>query len=273
MAQHDPETNPVAFLGDELRRARLASGFSSQDALAGRLGFDRSVITKVERGDRAPSVDVLSAWCAACALDVDHFARLAALARRADGPVPSWFESWLEAEREAHTLRLWSPLLVPGLFQTADYARELFSAAGADEDEANEMADARLERRSILDRPDPPHIVAVLSESVLHSQVGSAVTMSEQLEHVARVSERKNVAVHILPATGANAGMSGAFDIASTDGAPDTLRVEGVEDLTTENRALVRKASVIFDLVRSEALPRTPSRTAILGASEKWKTA
>lgn len=48
MARRDAETNPAAFLGDELRRARLAAGFSSQDALAGKLGFDRTVIAKAE---------------------------------------------------------------------------------------------------------------------------------------------------------------------------------------------------------------------------------
>ena len=50
MARRDPETNPAAFLGGELRRARVAAGFSSQDALAARLGFDRTVIAKAETG-------------------------------------------------------------------------------------------------------------------------------------------------------------------------------------------------------------------------------
>ena len=62
MATRDPEANPAAFLGDELRRVRLAAGFSSQDALAARMGFDRTVITKVESGDRPPTVEVLAAW-------------------------------------------------------------------------------------------------------------------------------------------------------------------------------------------------------------------
>ena len=39
-----------------------------------------------------------------------------------DCAIPRWFEDWLNAEREATTLRMWQPLLVPGLVQTADYA-------------------------------------------------------------------------------------------------------------------------------------------------------
>jgi len=273
MAPRDPESSPAAFLGGELRRARLAAGFGSQETLATRLGFDRSVITKAETGDRPPTADVLTAWCEACDLDGDMFARLAELARHADGVVPTWFEGWLEAEREAHTLRIWSPILIPGLLQTAEYARAIFLAAGADEDPADEMVAARMERQQILERPNPPHLIVVLDESALHRLTGSPVVMADQLAHLATVADRKNVSVHILAAGGANAGLGGAFDIASADGAPDTLRTESsVEDQVTQDRSLVRRASVIFDLVRRDALPRAPSRGLILEASEKWKT-
>jgi ribosome-binding protein aMBF1 (putative translation factor) len=54
MARRDPETNPAAFLGGELRRARVAAGFSSQDALAAKIGFDRTVVAKAETGERPP---------------------------------------------------------------------------------------------------------------------------------------------------------------------------------------------------------------------------
>jgi transcriptional regulator with XRE-family HTH domain len=139
MARRDPESDPKAFLGRELARARKAASFSSQDTLAARLGFDRTVIAKAETGDRVPTPDVLSAWCDACNLDAELFERMAAMARRTDGPIPSWFESWLEAERQAHTLRIWQPLIIPGLFQTAEYARALFVAAGEDAERADEL--------------------------------------------------------------------------------------------------------------------------------------
>jgi transcriptional regulator with XRE-family HTH domain len=210
MARRDPETNPAAFLGDELRRARVAAGFSSQDALAAKLGFDRTVVAKAETGQRPPTVDVLAAWCQACGLDDELFGRLAVLARRADGPVPTWFEDWLRAEGEAHTLRVWQPLIIPGLFQTAEYARALFLAAGADDVKANELVAVRLERQSILDRADPPHVVTILGESVLHRLIGAAAIMSDQLNHMGVMAERPNVQVQVVPSVrGANAGLSG----------------------------------------------------------------
>ena len=61
MARRDPDTDPRAFLGRELRRARVAAGFSSQEALAARLGFDRTVIAKAETGDRVPTDEVIDA--------------------------------------------------------------------------------------------------------------------------------------------------------------------------------------------------------------------
>jgi transcriptional regulator with XRE-family HTH domain len=273
MARLDAETNPAAFLGDELRRARLAAGFSSQDALASKLGFDRTVIAKAETGQRPPTVDVLAAWCQACHLDDDLFGRLAMLARSGIGPVPSWFEDWLKAEGEAHALRIWQPLIIPGLLQTPEYARALFLAAGADVVKADELVAVRVERQAILDRADPPHVVTVLDESVLHRLIGSPAIMRDQLEHVGSMAGRPNVQVQVVPsARGATAGLSGGFSLASCDGAPDVLRMEAVEDVTEERRPLVRHASVVFDLVRGDALPREESRTLILEAAEQWKT-
>jgi transcriptional regulator with XRE-family HTH domain len=275
MARRDAMTNPAAFLGDELRRARLAAGFASQDALAAKLGFDRTVITKAETGERPPTIDVLAGWCQECGLDADLFGRLAALARRAEGPVPTWFEDWLQAEGEAQSLRIWSPMLIPGLLQTPEYARALFLAAQTDtsDDAIGALVATRLERQAILDRADPPDIVVVLDEAVLHRLIGSPEVMHDALVKVADLSRRPCVVVQVIPAgNGANAGLAGAFDIATADGMPETLRTEAVEDQTTERRSLVRKAAVAIDRVRGDALPRDASRELILKvAEERWK--
>jgi transcriptional regulator with XRE-family HTH domain len=275
MARRDPETNPAAFLGGELRRARVAAGFSSQDALAAKLGFDRTVIAKAETGERPPTDDVLAAWCTACRLNDELFGRLVVLARRADGPVPTWFEDWLRAEGEAQSLRIWSPTLIPGLLQTAEYARALFLAGQSDtsDDVIDALVAARLERQAILDRADPPDLVVVLDEAVLHRLIGSPQVMYDALGRVAELSQRPYIVVQMVPCSnGANAGLGGAFYIAAADGMPETLQLDGVEEQTTEKRSLVRKAAVTFDRVRGDALPRDASRDLILKvADEQWK--
>jgi hypothetical protein len=128
---------------------------------------------------------VLAAWCQACRLPEELFTRLAVLARRGDGPVPSWFEDWLEAEGEAQSLRLWSPVLVPGLLQTADYARALFLAGQTDtsEDAIDALVAARLERQVILDRAGAPDVVAVLDEAVLHRLIGSPLVIRRRRQY------------------------------------------------------------------------------------------
>ena len=135
------------------------------------------------------------------------------------------------------------------------------------------MVAVRMERQAILDRAEPPHVVTVLDESVLHRLIGTPAVMSDQLSHLGDMAGRTNIQVQAVPsARGANAGLSGGFALASCDGAPDVLRMEAVEDVTEERRPLVRHAAVVFDLVRGEALPREESRRLIVEAAEQWKT-
>jgi|HubBroStandDraft_5_1064220.scaffolds.fasta_scaffold155577_1 transcriptional regulator with XRE-family HTH domain len=266
---------PRQFLGKELCRARVAAGFSSQQVLADHLGFERTVIAKAESGDRVPSDPVLTAWAEACNLDTEHYQRLADLARASDGPVPVWFEGYLEAEREALTLRIWQPIIIPGLLQTADYARALFLAAQNDtSDEAiDALVAARLERQAIFDKPSPPDVLTVLDELVLHRLIGSPQVMYDQLTHLAELSARPYVSVQVVPAdNGANAGLGGALNLASGDGTPDVLYMDAVEGQTAEKRSLVRQAGVAFERVRGNALSRGQSRDLVLRlADELWK--
>ncbi len=116
-------------------------------------------------------------------------------------------------------------------------------------------------------------MVVVLDEAVLLRLIGSPQIMHDALVHLAEMSRRPCVVVQVIPSVnGANAGLAGAFDIASADGMPETLRTEAVEDQTTEKRSLVRKAAVAFDRVRGDALPRDASRELIMRVAEdKWK--
>jgi hypothetical protein len=106
---------------------------------------------------------------------------------------------------------------------------------------------------------------AAIDEALVHLE-------GAQLGHIAGAAELRNMNIHVLPASDANAGLSGSFSIAGADSLPETLLMKTVEDHTTQDRALVRRAAVIFDLVRRDALPRVPSRAFILEASDQWKT-
>jgi transcriptional regulator with XRE-family HTH domain len=263
----------MAFFGAELRRARVAAGMS-QDQLGRELSFSGDLVGKIETCERAPTRD-FATGCDSVFPHLDGlFSRLMELARRWDGPYPQWFRDWLEAEREALSLRWWEPMLVPGLLQTADYARAILGA-GPDttEDVLEDLVSARIERQGILDRPKPPELWVVMDEAALHRLIGSRKVMYDQLLHLADTSCRPSITVQVVPAeVGAHAGLLGAFIVAGFDGAPSILYAEtAVEGQTIEKPALVSKAALAFDRLRAEALPRGASRDLIgKVAEERW---
>jgi hypothetical protein len=237
---------------------------------------DASTVSRIEAGLLHPT----GRFVAAC---MEAFPQLEWLSRFyedsqmwGDGAIPRWFEDWLNMERVASTLRTWQPLLIPGLLQTADYARAMYSAGflSADDGEVDQLIAARMARQRIFDRPNPPNLWIVLDEAVLHRLIGTPKTMYDQLLQVADMSMRSYICVQVVPSsTGAHAGLSCSFHIASAQGKRDLLYMEAVEGVTEERSALVSKAALIFDLVRSDALARSASRDLILKvAEERWNT-
>jgi Domain of unknown function (DUF5753) len=272
----DPGTDLGAFLGRQLKEIRVEAGYKSQDEFAPALSKDRSVVGKAESGEYPPAEAVLSDWLSICGiggrlqtvlLGVARFARM-----RDGGPVKVWFLGWVDAEGTAHTLRVWQPIIFPGLIQTEAYARELYAVAGFSEDQISEYVQARLSRHAILDRPDPPSVVIVLDEVVLHRLIGSPEVMRGQLAHVIELSKRPNMHIHILPSrTGANAGLGGPIHLATGTGTPEVLLVGAlIEDQVTLEPQQVRKASATFDAVRGDALNRADSRNMLMEALERW---
>jgi hypothetical protein len=246
----------------------------SQEQLGRALSFSGDLVGKIETCERTPT----PSFAAGCDTLFPHldgiFSRLVELARRWDGPHPQWFRDWLQAEREATSLRWWEPMLVPGLLQTADYARAIL-AVGPEttEDQLDDLVNARIDRQGVLDRPKPPELWVVIDETVLHRMIGSRKIMYDQLIQLADTSCRSNVTIQIVPAgIGAHPGLLGAFVVAEFEVAPSILYAEtAVEGQTMEKPVLVAKAALAFDRLRAEALPRSASRDLIgKAAEEQW---
>jgi transcriptional regulator with XRE-family HTH domain len=270
----DSGAGPLNFFGAELRRARAAAGLS-QEQLGQRVGYSGAQVGKVETGDRAPSVDFAQRCDQALPDAGGLFGRVYELARRWDGGYPSWFTGWLEAERRAASLCWWEPLLIPGLLQTADYARALFVAwrSADSDDEIDQLVAGRMERQSIFERSKPPGLWVIVDEGVLHRCIGSRKIMYDQVAHLADMSDRPKITIQVVPAeVGAHVGLLGAFAIASTDGAPGTVYMESPDQgQTTEIPSVVSKVSETFDTLRAEALPRGASQDLIRRVAEqRW---
>lgn len=270
----DPSAGPLEFFGAELRRARTAARLS-QEQLGQRLGYSGALVGKVETGERSPSED-FAQGCDQALPDANGlFGRIYALARRWDGGYPSWFTEWVDVERRATTLCWWEPLLVPGLVQTADYARALFEAwrSAADADELDQLVRARIERQAILEGPKPTPLWVVLDEGVLHRRIGDAKVMDDQLTHLGEIAGRSRVTIQVVPGeVGAHVGLLGGFAIAHLGSGPGTVYMESPsQGQTTDRPAVVAMVSETFDVLRAEALPRVASRDLIRKvAKEKW---
>ncbi|HEY2576858.1 MAG TPA: helix-turn-helix transcriptional regulator [Streptosporangiaceae bacterium] len=277
VAGRDSDT---VFLGKVLRRARLAAGISSQDTLAERLGYERTVIAKAESGQRPPSPDVARAY-AAVFLELNALVESGLIedwaehVRKHGGVVPKFFSGWLDIEGDATSLFYWAPILVPGPLQTESYARTILAVNPDSTDPLDERVVARLERQQMFSRPEPPMVSVVLAEAVLHRNVGGPTVMHEQLSFLVEISQRPRVMIQVIPAeVGAHTGLSGEAAIADREGEPtvvDQTTLSGGE--TTADPETVTRVRMITDALRGEALPRGASRERILKlAEELWTT-
>ena len=273
---NDQDGTPQGVFGVELRYHRERAGLS-QTELAALVNVSHDVISKIETGDRPPAKGFPDRLDAVRELDTrGGLARLWVNLRKGlrNKAIPGWFRPWAHVEAEATTLRWWEPLVIPGLFQTEDYARAILAAEpGADPDVIDEHVTGRMERQAILDRADAPQIWSLVDEGVLHRRIGDDKIMRDQLEHLADLSARPKVGIQVVPSlAGAHAGLLGAFIVADLDGSPSMVYLEtSAEGYDTDSPAVVAQAVLRFDTLRSEALPRAASRDLILKiAGERW---
>jgi len=279
MARRDPETDPPRYLGEELKRARIAAGFATQDALAVRLGYDRTVVTKAESGDRAPTVELLIAWCQACGLPGIPPEWVVGLAKRNESPLPGWFSDWVtHGEQLAVRLRWYELMVVPGLLQTEAYARALLTGRiGQHAGDVDARVQARMDRQAILTREDEPaEFLAVLDEALLRRGVGGPKVMAEQAEHLIEASGWPNVVIQVIPAaTAVHDGLGGAgFGIVELEDAPDLAYQEAaLRGMPISDPKEVAALRAAWDRLRSEALPRAASLALLEEVAKSWSQA
>jgi transcriptional regulator with XRE-family HTH domain len=97
------------------------------------------------------------------------------------------------AEQAAKRLAFYYPWLLPGVLQTADWAREMLSlnggpaSHGASEDDVRSMIAARLRRAALLREPGR-QIIVLTGEGALRTRVASPETMQAQCEHIAALA-------------------------------------------------------------------------------------
>ncbi|WP_345044382.1 DUF5753 domain-containing protein [Streptomyces sannanensis] len=216
-------------LGGELLRLRDAAGKTQQQA-AQAISATSTKIVKMERGwvpMRDPDIRVL---CEFYGLDdprpVGHLLDLARLdreRRKAKGwwqhsPNAGALAEYIAMEDAASRVRTWQLALIPGLFQTAEYARSLAVSDGVweDPDEIERIVEVRMKRQARLLGDDPLHVYAVVWEAALRQLIGGPDVMRAQLERLIEVAQLPNVRLQVLPyRSGGHPCVGGAFNIVS----------------------------------------------------------
>lgn len=248
-------------LGRELARGRLAAGYPRQEDLARTLRVSRSVVSRIESGNRVPKDDMLKAWCGACGLD---YGRMASMARGARATLPEWFEGWRDVESRSVRLAYWSPLIIASVCRTETYMRQVLGASGIPP--SDRQVAAQMARAAALGRAE---VTILLHELALLRMVGSSQVMHDELRHVARLAEQPSVHIHVVPNDRTVPGMSGAVNLALDQG---VVHMDGLRGRSTSDPDVFRDAAVLFDRIRAHALPGDVSRESLLRtADQRWK--
>ncbi|MFI0260248.1 Scr1 family TA system antitoxin-like transcriptional regulator [Streptomyces sp. NPDC017056] len=194
-AQCGQASSAAQVFGELLTHQREAAGLRQAD-LARQLHCDRTLVTRVESGNRVPDEPFVTT----CDQILSTGGALLRLWRRIDWypqvEHPDWFQRRADMDAEAVALREYQAQVIPGLLQTEGYARALFSQVDSGEALEGRVA-ARLSRQQRFMNPQGPLLIAVLDESSLRTAVGAPHVMGEQCAHLLAMGERPNIVVQV----------------------------------------------------------------------------
>lgn len=199
-------------LGKRLRELRQQAGLSGVE-LAESLSWAGSKISKIENGRQAPTDQDVRAWTGATGAEDQAESLLTAL-RNLELQHAEW-QRLLRGGVRAHQLTLsrqdekttlfrgFENTVVPGLLQTAEYARARFAQVVLVHkvpNDINEAVKQRMQRQEMLYRPDKRfHIV--ITESVLRYRLVSADIMLGQLDRLMAIASMRNIKLGVIPFT------------------------------------------------------------------------
>ncbi len=208
-------------LGEALRKQLAAAGLQGTDA-ARLLGWSTSEVSRMLTGKRLireTDVARLLGLCKTTKVVTDRLLKLCHETNRAGwyqqhgSRLPPQLRTYIDHEDKATAIRSFHAVLIPGLLQTADYARAVISTApNVPADEIEERVTARIARTEVFRRMRTAQFTYFLHEAALRIPVGSPEVMSGQLHHLLRMSVRPYIDLRVVPnAIGAHAAMDGPF--------------------------------------------------------------
>src|SRR5882757_10935598 len=149
------ESNPVTHFGRQMRKERLARGWSLRE-FAARTGINIAQASRIETGKSPPTERVAAACDVAFPERKGWFSEYY---EESKSWMPAGFRSWAEYEDKATELLVWSPGVIDGLAQTEGYARAVLSIhPGATDEVVSTRLKGRMERQRRLLHDDGPTV-------------------------------------------------------------------------------------------------------------------
>ncbi|MFJ3715170.1 helix-turn-helix domain-containing protein [Streptomyces sp. NPDC090057] len=263
--EDEPGTGVVTAFGKQLKLLRVRAGLERAE-FGKRVGYSADTVASIEQGRRIPQArfiekadEVLGAGGVLAALKEE--------VGRAQ--YPAFFRDMARLEAEAVTLHVYGALAVPGLLQTEDYARAVFTMRRPllDEETVDQRVGARLARQEIFSRRPLPTLSFVIEESVLRRPVGGRSVLRGQLEQILLHGQRRNVEIQVMPIDVVeHCGLAGPFTlIENRDGRRMAyVEVQRISRLHTE-RPQVRDAEEQYGILRAQALTPRESLAFVEG--------
>ncbi|AXK36604.1 XRE family transcriptional regulator [Streptomyces armeniacus] len=245
----DSGASPLHYFGAELRLRRNAASLTC-DQLGAQLYCTGALISQIETAVRHPTEDFIRRADDALGAE-GALMRMWPLLKRSR--LPYKHRQIAELESSATGIYAFQPQLVHGLLQTQAYARAVLGVL--DRENLDTRIEAWMARQQVLTSEEPPMYWLVLSEAVLHQEIGGAEVMHEQLTRLLSYVDTRHVQIQVLPwEVGAHTGVDGGFRLYSFKDQPGILYSDGYGAQPTANPEEFADVSLRYDLLRAAAL-------------------
>ncbi|WP_314174647.1 helix-turn-helix domain-containing protein [Streptomyces winkii] len=196
----EPDTSDsLKSFGAIVKVFRERAGMT-QDALAELVQYSLPMVSSIEQGRRLPPPEFVER--AELALDAFGVLRAAAQHVGRQPGLANWFREWARLEKDAINLCTYECRLVPGLLQAERYVRTVFDnrLPPLTDTQLESQVTARMERQRLLIERPCTSFSFIVEESVFLRRLGGVDVTREQLEHLLRCGELRNVEIQIVPA-------------------------------------------------------------------------
>ncbi|WP_277751128.1 helix-turn-helix domain-containing protein [Streptomyces hoynatensis] len=201
-------------LGRALRRLRDEVHGLRLNEVAEALGYDVSLISRIETGKRPCSQVIFGKLMDLYEVPAEEREELAQLQASSNDRRPPWwvryreiisssYEQVIAFEDAAQSVFEYQPGIVPGLLQTEDYARAVtgvgFASLGPDQIDG--LVEVRMvrQRERLFDTSTPLQCHYVITQAALEFRVGGPAVHRRQLQHLLDLSEHPSVTLRVIP--------------------------------------------------------------------------